>query len=53
LEAGPNSIRNYDATADGRLIGVAPVGRTEFRSAPLQVVLNWFEEFKQRVPGGN
>jgi Tol biopolymer transport system component len=52
LEAGPNSIRNYDATADGRLIGVAPVGRTEFRSAPLQVVLNWFEELKQRVPGG-
>jgi serine/threonine protein kinase len=52
-EAGSGSSRNYDFTADGRLIGVAPMAQTEVQSAPLQVVLKWFAELKQRVPGGS
>ena len=46
------NVRNYDVTPDGRVLAVAPgidpvSGRNAVR---VQVVLNWFEELKQRVP---
>ncbi len=51
LERGSAVARNYDFARDGRLIGVAPVSQTDGAgSPPLQVVLNWFAELKQRVP---
>ena len=39
----------YDVSADGRLLIVQPAPE---ESAPLrfEIVLNWFEELKQRVP---
>jgi len=52
-EAGPSSITNYDLTRDGRLVGVVAAGRADAeasRAAEIQVVLNWSEELKQRVP---
>jgi serine/threonine-protein kinase len=50
---GPTSPRNYDVTPDGRFLGVVAAGQTQpaGSTAPqIQVVLNWFEELKQRVP---
>jgi hypothetical protein len=39
---------------DGRFLGLAVPGQTETSSAPaapdVRIVLNWFEELKQRVP---
>jgi serine/threonine protein kinase len=47
----PNGPRNYDILPDGRFIGVVPAGQTQSLGAPqMNVVLNWFEELKQRVP---
>jgi Tol biopolymer transport system component len=47
--------RDYDITKDGkRLIVIAPESKTEITRAParpqINVVLNWFEEIKARVP---
>jgi Tol biopolymer transport system component len=47
--------RNNDITLDGkRFLGVVPAGQTTASGAPaapqIQVVLNWFEELKARVP---
>jgi hypothetical protein len=44
--------REYDIAPDGRFLGVVPrsqrdAGNTD---AQINVVLNWFEELKQRVP---
>jgi Tol biopolymer transport system component len=48
----PGSIRPYDILPDGEhFIGVVPVGQTQTgTAAQIQVVLNWFEEVKQKVP---
>ena len=54
LDTLPSLPRGYDMTADGkRIIAVVPSGQgtTGTSSVPqAQVVLNWFEELKQRVP---
>jgi serine/threonine protein kinase len=44
----PTVPRQYDVTADGRLIGLIPAGA----DAPVQinVILNWFEELKHLAP---
>jgi eukaryotic-like serine/threonine-protein kinase len=44
--------RNHDVAADGRFLGVVPGGQTASTPLPsqLEIVLNWFEELKQRVP---
>jgi Tol biopolymer transport system component len=52
--SGAVNARNYDFTPDGRRIGIIPV-RDDASSSPperqhIQVVLNWTEELKQRVP---
>jgi Tol biopolymer transport system component len=50
----PGFERNYDITRDGRqFLGVVAAGQTASGApaAPqIQVVLNWFEELKARVP---
>jgi serine/threonine-protein kinase len=52
--AVPSSVRTYDILPDGKhFIGVMAAGQTPSgpASAPqIQVVLNWFEDLKQRVP---
>jgi serine/threonine-protein kinase len=55
LERGPSYERSNDITLDGqRLLGVVAAdlaGATGIPAAPqIQVVLNWFEELKARVP---
>ena len=50
---GPLSIREVTMAPDGRFVGVAePQQRTETAGTPsrIQVVLNWTEELKRRVP---
>ena len=53
LENGPASIRSYDVMPDGRLLGIVnaepqPSGVSE--APQIRVVLNWFEELKQKAP---
>jgi serine/threonine-protein kinase len=51
--ADPSYPRPYDMLRDGRIIGVRAVGQAPSGasgSAEIQVVLNWFEELKARVP---
>jgi serine/threonine-protein kinase len=46
--------RTYDVLPDGRFLGVVAGGQAQFGLGPqIQVVLNWFEDLKQRVPVGN
>ncbi len=53
---GPGDSRNFDVMPDGeRFIAVVPVTveETEDEEAPagqINIVLNWFEELKERVP---
>jgi hypothetical protein len=51
--SGPSTPRTFDFLPDGRLIGVGSAGPSA-NGAPsqseIQVVLNWFEELKARVP---
>lgn len=43
--------RDYDITADGeRFIMIFPADQTESARPRINVVLNWFEEVKERVP---
>ncbi len=52
VNAPPASERTYDVTPDRRIISLrADVGPDGQPMSPqVQVVLNWFEELKQRVP---
>jgi serine/threonine-protein kinase len=55
FDSGAGFERNSDITLDGkRFIGVVPAGQNAAAAAPvapqIQVVLNWFEELKARVP---
>jgi Tol biopolymer transport system component len=53
LVNGTGTATNYDVTPDGRFLGVidATLPQLGNPTAPqIQVVLNWFEELKQRVP---
>ena len=52
-EGGPASIRTYDVMPDGRLLAVVnadprPSGAPDIPQ--IRVVLNWFEELKQKLP---
>ncbi|HMJ58981.1 MAG TPA: hypothetical protein VK467_07580, partial [Gemmatimonadales bacterium] len=47
------SPRNHDVGPDGRMLGIVTAGRdpsTPATPPQINVVLNWFEELKQRVP---
>jgi serine/threonine-protein kinase len=51
--ADPAVSRPFDMMSDGRIVGIGTVGQAESESASaaqIQVVLNWFEELKARVP---
>jgi hypothetical protein len=51
--AGPRFVRTFDITPDGKFIGVIPSGQTQTgtpATPQIHVVLNWFEDLKQRVP---
>jgi len=51
MDFGFTSQRNYDVMPDGRILGVIAAGQTQSPGTrEIQVVLNWFEELKQRVP---
>jgi Tol biopolymer transport system component len=55
VERNASFERNYDITLDGkRFLGVVLAGQSSTSGAPaapqIQVVLNWFEELKARVP---
>jgi serine/threonine-protein kinase len=54
MENGPTTQRNYDIMPDGkRMVGVIPAGQNQPGGASnprIEVVLNWFEELKARVP---
>jgi hypothetical protein len=50
---GPAIPRQYDVMPDGRLLGRMPVDQSTTGTPitpQIHVVLNWFEELKQRVP---
>ena len=49
----PSVRRLYDVTPDGKFVGLMPAGQTDSSGATaqtIQIVLNWFEELKARVP---
>ena len=50
LESAPSGPRNIDVTADGRIVGVLTEADGGAADMQMRVVLNWFEELKQRVP---
>ena len=46
-----SSVRNYDITPDGKFIGLVRAGQTlQDTAEQINVVLNWHEELKRRVP---
>jgi len=54
IEQGIGSTRNYDITPDGKqLVVILPASQTQNNQSAvpqMNVVLNWVEELKQRVP---
>ena len=55
LRNAPTDVRGHDISADGKrfigLVNASAAGPAGTPSAPqLQVVLNWFEDLKTRVP---
>ena len=52
-EPGPFPIANYDVSPDGRrFLMLKPSESAEAAPTQITVVLNWFEELKQKVPAG-
>jgi eukaryotic-like serine/threonine-protein kinase len=52
-EPAPVPIANYDVSPDGqRFLMLKPVEEVEAPATQINVVLNWFEELKQKVPTG-
>jgi hypothetical protein len=51
----PANVRTYDVLPDGKhFVGVVPAGQAQAGApgmAQIQVVLNWFEDLKQRTAG--
>ena len=54
--AAPTTSRTFDVLPDGRIVGVSAAGQASTAasgpSAPVYVVLNWFDELNARVKGG-
>jgi serine/threonine-protein kinase len=52
IEPGPTVPRPYDLMADDRIVGIVPgTDADSIVPSRMNVVLSWFEELKQRVPG--
>jgi 6-phosphogluconolactonase (cycloisomerase 2 family) len=46
-----STARNHDITPDGKFIGVIAVGESQVNpSHQINLVVNWFEELKQKLP---
>ncbi len=53
VSGGLNVPRRFDIGPDGAIIGVVESGQTPsaaLAAARIEIVLNWFEELKARVP---
>jgi hypothetical protein len=52
ITLGPQTPRTYDMMPDGRIVGivVGPALSGGATATEIQVVVNWFEELKTRVP---
>jgi len=49
----PATFPNYDVSPDGqRLLMLKPIEQAQAAPTQINVVLNWFEELKQKVPAG-
>jgi hypothetical protein len=49
----PGTLSNYDVSPDGqRFLMIKPGESAEAAPTQINVVLNWFEELKRRVPPG-
>ena len=49
----PSTIPNYDVSPDGqRFLMIKPTSVQEAAPTQINVVFNWFEELKRRVPTG-
>jgi len=49
----PGTLPNYDVSPDGqRFLMLKPVEQAQAAPTQINVVLNWFEELKQKVPTG-
>ena len=46
------TMPNYDVSADGQRFLMVKASEQEQSSTQIDVVLNWFEELKRRVPPG-
>jgi eukaryotic-like serine/threonine-protein kinase len=51
-QTNPVSTPNYDVSADGQRFLMLKAGEQAEAPAQINVVLNWFEELKQKVPTG-
>jgi len=52
-EPTPATFPNYDVSPDGQhFLMLKPAEASEAAPTQINVVLNWFEELKQRVPTG-
>jgi serine/threonine-protein kinase len=52
-ELAPVPINDYDVSPDGqRFLMVKPTEQEQAAPTQINVVLNWFEELKRRVPAG-
>ena len=50
-EASTMIVRNHDITPDGKFIGkLGASSRSAIANVPIQVVINWFEDLRQRIP---
>jgi serine/threonine-protein kinase len=53
MDGGPTTVRNFDVMTDGQHLLAIPFSGIQLRANAIpqfQVVLNWIEELKQRVP---
>jgi hypothetical protein len=52
-EPAPVPVPNYDVSPDGqRFLMLKPSEQAQAAPTQINVVLNWFEELKQKVPTG-
>ena len=52
-ERAPIPVANYDVSGDGqRFLMLKPSEQAQAATTQINVVLNWFEELKRRVPAG-
>jgi hypothetical protein len=52
-EVSAGTTPSYDVSPDGqRFLMLKPIEQTQLAPNQINVVLNWFEELKQKVPTG-